>query len=148
MWGHDWSRRAVLVVDDGEDEVAALVERGEIHVHRGAFSRLSPAGRRVVITHEVTHLATKAARGQGVPTWLIEGFADYVGYLNAGIPVAQAAQELATEVRAGRVPRTLPAEAAFDGERTALGVRAELAGGVPAGAHLRRDRQSSGSTAP
>jgi hypothetical protein len=115
VWGDDWARRAVLVVEDGESGVAALVEQGTIHVSRRAFARLSPAGRQVVITHEVTHLATRAVRGQGVPTWLIEGFADYVGYQHAGIPVARAAQELATEVRAGRLPRTLPSEAAFDG---------------------------------
>lgn len=115
VWGRDWSRRAVLVVDDGAADVAALVLRGEIHVNRSAFARLSPAGRHVVVTHEMTHVATKAVRGQGVPTWLIEGFADYVGYLHAGIPVARAAQELVTEVRAGRLPRALPTEPAFDG---------------------------------
>lgn len=114
VWGEDWSRRAALVVDDDGEDVAALIRQGEIHVNRRAFARLSPDGRQVVITHEMTHLATHAARGQGVPTWLIEGFADYVGYLNAGIPVARAAQELATEVRAGHVPRSLPSEAAFD----------------------------------
>ncbi len=115
VWGQNWARRAVLVVAPGEEGVAAVVRGGEVEVDPASFAELSEAGKQVVITHEVTHLATKAVRGQGVPTWLIEGFADYVGYLRSGIPLGVAAQELQTEVRAGRVPRALPSEAAFDG---------------------------------
>jgi hypothetical protein len=46
---------------------------------------------------------------------MVEGFADYVGYLNAGVPVQTAAHELRDEVVAGKVPRTLPADDEFSG---------------------------------
>jgi hypothetical protein len=120
VWGRDWDRTAVLVVGDTATDlpdVAAQVQDGRVFINAEAFAELSPAGRDVVITHEVTHLATGAVRGRGVPTWLLEGFADYVGYLHARIPVRVAAQELAAEVAAGRVPAALPSEASFDGPR-------------------------------
>lgn len=125
VWGADWDRRAELVVVPDPDhlpasgdlaDVAALVQGGRVYVSATALAELSPAGRRVVITHEITHLATGAARGRSVPAWLVEGFADYVGFRHVGIPVRQAAQELGQEVRSHRLPRALPAEAAFDGD--------------------------------
>ena len=130
VWGRDWAQRAELVVaaDDGElgrllgggsglEEVAAVTRDSQVFVNAAAFRLLSDAGRRVVTTHEVTHLATGAVRGRGVPTWLIEGFADYVGYLHAGVPLRLAAIELTDEVRRGQVPSRLPDEGAFDGGR-------------------------------
>ncbi|MFC7643582.1 hypothetical protein ACFQX6_24425 [Streptosporangium lutulentum] len=59
------------------------------------YARLSEVGRDVVITHELTHVATGATRGGRVPMWLSEGFADYVGYRDAGIAVRTVAAELA-----------------------------------------------------
>ena len=67
----------------------------------------------MVITHELTHVATGATRGGRVPMWLSEGFADYVGYRDAGIPVRTAAAELAAEVRAGILPARLPGPGDF-----------------------------------
>jgi hypothetical protein len=69
-----------------------------------------------VLTHELTHVATRAAASD-LPAWLIEGFADYVGYRDSAIPVRRAAAELAAEVRAGRLPAALPARADFDDDR-------------------------------
>jgi hypothetical protein len=129
VWGRDWAQRAdVVVAADAQElgvlisgvdleDVAAVTKDGQVFVNAAAFRRLSDPGRQVVTTHEVTHLATGSVRGRGVPTWLIEGFADYVGYLHAGIPLQRAAIELSAEVRAGKVPRSLPDEAAFDGGR-------------------------------
>jgi len=55
-----------------------------------------------------------------MPTWLAEGFADYVGYLHSGIATDFAAQELAADVRAGRVPTQLPDNNEFDGNSKQL----------------------------
>jgi hypothetical protein len=55
-----------------------------------------------------------------MPSWLIEGFADYVGNLGSGQPVRQAARELADEVRAGTLPAALPTDADFDGSSQRL----------------------------
>ncbi len=102
------------------DGLAAVADDGRVIVVPELFARLTPTGRAVVLTHELTHVA--AGTG-GLPIWLYEGFADYVAYRDAGLPVPVAAAELAAEVRAGRVPRGLPGPADFslqgDGVRLA-----------------------------
>jgi hypothetical protein len=79
------------------------------------LSRLDPAGRRLVVQHELTHIATRADTVDQMPTWLIEGFADYVGNLGSSQSVPLAARELAGEVRRGAVPAALPTDAEFAG---------------------------------
>lgn len=141
VWGSRWARRVVLlvpstqrelskVVDDyGDLDHIAAVATAEVQTHPGHpdpvgdrvginpdnWPKLSALGRRIVLTHELTHVATRSVTGASMPTWLAEGFADYVGYLNSGIPTGFAAQELAAEVRTGKVPARLPADAQFDG---------------------------------
>ncbi|WP_067794325.1 hypothetical protein [Actinomadura formosensis] len=91
--------------------------RGEdrVIVSPGTFGRLNGLGRDVVLTHELTHVATGGARDRRTPLWLIEGFADYVGYRRVKISVRSAAGELRREVTAGRPPDALPAAAEFAG---------------------------------
>jgi hypothetical protein len=78
------------------------------------LSRLDPAGRRLVIQHELTHIATRAVTDDQMPTWLIEGFADYVGNLGSGRTDTDIAPELTSDVRAGRLPQALPLATDFD----------------------------------
>lgn len=52
--------------------------------------------------------------------WLSEGMADYVGFSGLGLPRERTAIELLALVRAGKVPRVLPKEAAFDPSRTKI----------------------------
>ncbi|MEU6035179.1 hypothetical protein ABZ801_07195 [Actinomadura sp. NPDC047616] len=85
-----------------------------------AFARLNELGRDVVLTHELTHVATGGARDGRTPLWLIEGLADYVGYLRADVGVRSAARELRAEVAAGRLPARLPGRADFDGSSPRL----------------------------
>ncbi|WP_144069830.1 hypothetical protein [Nonomuraea indica] len=92
------------------DGLAAVADDDRVIVVPGGFDRLTPTGRDVVLAHELTHVA--AGTG-GLPVWLYEGFADYVAYRDAGLPVRVAAAELAAEVRSGRAPRELPGPAAF-----------------------------------
>src|SRR5690606_13839775 len=96
---------------------SAARARGEdrIVISPGTFGRLNALGRDVVLTHELTHVATGGARDRTTPVWLIEGFADYVGYLRTRIDVRAAAEELRREVAAGRVPSALPGAGAFSG---------------------------------
>ncbi|MBE1535140.1 CdaR family protein [Actinomadura algeriensis] len=89
--------------------------RDRVVVSPATFGRLNDLGRRVVLTHELTHVATGGARDDTTPLWLIEGFADYVGYRDAGIGVRDAAAELRREVTAGRPPARLPAAGDFAG---------------------------------
>jgi hypothetical protein len=93
--------------------LAALAGDGHVIVEPAGFARLSAAGRRIVLAHELTHVAAGAATDRGTPRWLLEGFADYVAFRDEGIPPPVAAAELAEEVRAGRVPRELPGPEAF-----------------------------------
>ncbi|TDE30050.1 hypothetical protein E1295_41360 [Nonomuraea mesophila] len=92
------------------DGLAAVADDGRVIVVPESFGRLTSLGKDVVLTHELTHVA--AGTG-GLPVWLYEGFADYVAYRDAGLPVRTAAAELAAEVRAGRVPAALPGPEAF-----------------------------------
>lgn len=139
-WG-PWRERVVVVVPDDTRELAALLGsdtdlsriaavataelrggEGEydpaadrVLVNPEAFGGLGAVGRRVVLTHELTHVATRGASGPAVPGWLAEGFADLVGYTGVDLPVSVVAADLAAEVRTGRVPSTLPVDADFDG---------------------------------
>lgn len=90
--------------------LAALADGDRVIVIPDAFAKLTDVGRDVVLTHELTHVAVGT---DGVPPWLREGFADYVAYRDAGLPVRTAAAELAAEVRAGRLPSALPGPDAF-----------------------------------
>lgn len=92
------------------DGLAAVADGGRVIVVPAAYATLNLTGKSVVLAHELTHVA---AGTDGVPPWLREGFADYVGYRDAGLPVPVAAAELAAEVRAGRLPRALPGPEAF-----------------------------------
>ncbi|MBO2452579.1 hypothetical protein J4573_36190 [Actinomadura barringtoniae] len=141
--GKGWSRRAVALVPNdpalatamaGEDqdlgEIAALATvapsatggRGEdrVLISPGTFGRLNELGRDVVLTHELTHVATGGARDDRTPLWLIEGFADYVGYRKAKVGVRSAARELRREVTTGRLPTALPGQDAFAGDSPRL----------------------------
>ncbi|GIH81515.1 hypothetical protein [Planobispora longispora] len=93
--------------------LAAMATADRVIILPGGYARLSEIGRDVVITHELTHVATGATRGGRVPMWLSEGFADYVGYAASGLAVRTVAAELAAEVRAGVLPARLPGPADF-----------------------------------
>lgn len=76
-----------------------------------AYARLTAAGRDVVLTHELTHVAVRATVPGAPATWLAEGYADHVGYTRAGLPDRQLLAPLIAEVRAGRGPLELPSNA-------------------------------------
>jgi hypothetical protein len=140
VWGDSWSRRAVVFVPATQREMGAIIDTtsdldqiaavataelsngqarsavgDRIIVNPANFVRLDALGRQVVVTHELTHVASRAYTGPALPVWLVEGLADYVGYLDTGLPVRVAATELAAEVQGGHVPPALPANAAFAG---------------------------------
>ncbi len=146
VWGEQWRRGLVVLVpgsgaelgelldsDGSLDQIAAVATAelsggaGEfdpsgdrVLVNPEPFSRLGQLGRQVVLTHEVTHVATRRATGPAVPAWLAEGFADHVAYRDVELPLGVSARELRADVRAGRLPDRLPLDAAFDGDNRAL----------------------------
>ncbi|MFF5257393.1 hypothetical protein ACFY4C_00500 [Actinomadura viridis] len=117
--------RAAALTGGGRDlhDIAALATAmptadgtgaDRIVIAPDAFERLNTLGRDVVLTHELAHVATGGARDGRTPLWLIEGFADYVGYRGRKVSAKSAARELHRDVAAGRIPAALPDRAAFD----------------------------------
>ncbi|GII76065.1 hypothetical protein Sru01_10470 [Sphaerisporangium rufum] len=102
------AQAATLAAPAAVSGLAALAATDRMIIEPESFARLTPTGRDVVLAHELTHLVTGAAADGRTPKWLVEGFADYVGHRDAGLPVPVAAAELAADVRAGRAPDGLP----------------------------------------
>ena len=75
---------------------------------------LRPAGRDVVMTHELTHVAVRASTFRPVPLWLSEGFAEYVAYRFVDLPERDVASALLARVRSAGLPQHLPGADAFD----------------------------------
>ncbi|MFF4271739.1 hypothetical protein [Streptomyces sp. NPDC001536] len=145
-WGTDWSRHVVVLVPNSLDGMAGLlgspassyrgiaaVTTGEtgapasapadrIIVNPDAYGVLGDVGKQVVLTHETTHVATRAHTSAATPLWLSEGYADFVGYLDSGRSPVQAAPELWRAVTDGRAPAELPEDAdfGFSGNATEL----------------------------
>jgi len=143
VWGDDWPREVVVLVPDTLQGMATLLDRtavdglsqlaavttGELRTDAGArgrttgdrvvinpvaFPRLSGLGRDVVLTHELTHVATRADDASAPPVWVDEGFADYVAYLGRPLGVREVAADLLDDPKALGALRNLPADKAFD----------------------------------
>lgn len=136
-WGRNWSRRIVVLVPTSLEGMAALlgspaadyrgiaaVTTGEtggsgrspadrVLVNPEAYAVLGDAGKQVVLTHETTHVATRADTTAATPLWLSEGYADWIGYLGTGRTPAEIAPELARAVREGEAPDALPGDEDF-----------------------------------
>jgi hypothetical protein len=146
VWGKAWARKAVVLAPATQHELSqvvgdfgnldhiAAVASAEVSVGSGKpdpvgdriginpsnWAKLSSLGRRIVLTHELTHVATRAVTSSSTPTWLAEGFADYIGYLGSGVPTTFVAQELGSDVKRGHVPHRLPVDGQFDGSSKRL----------------------------
>ncbi|SHG59522.1 hypothetical protein SAMN05443575_2339 [Jatrophihabitans endophyticus] len=103
-----------VATSDGQDVLTGRPYGQRVVVVPDELRRLTPTATRLVLQHEITHLATATWTTDATPRWLVEGFADYVGYLGNERPVAAAAAELRALVRRSGVPRTLPTAADFD----------------------------------
>jgi len=145
-----WDGRLVVEVPDSEqqldqalaapdgryDNIAAvttsvdgsLVPGSPVHVFLNpkVFDGLGPRGAQVVVSHEATHVATDATFAE-LPTWLLEGFADYVALAHAGIPVSTAASQILARIRKDGPPDHLPTADELDPSAPGLGATYEEA---------------------
>jgi hypothetical protein len=106
--------RGIAAVTTGEAGGAAKAPADRIVINPDAYAVLGDFGRQVVLTHEATHVATRAQTTAATPLWLSEGYADWVGYRGTGRTPAQVAPELRSAVREGRIPSDLPADRDFE----------------------------------
>ncbi|NGO15529.1 hypothetical protein G5C60_50150, partial [Streptomyces sp. HC44] len=111
----------------GGDAAKAPADR--IVVNPDAYGVLSDFGRQVVLTHETTHVATRARTTAATPLWLSEGYADWVGYRGTGRTPAEVAPELRRAVREGHLPAALPDDADFGFDGDAAGLARAYEGG-------------------
>lgn len=96
---------AVTTTADGSLSPGAPVR---VFINPDVFGTLEPVGAQVVMTHESTHVAT-GATFSSMPTWLLEGFADYVALDAAKVPLDLAAGQILARIREHGLPRGLPA---------------------------------------
>jgi hypothetical protein len=145
-WGTAWAkgdgRRTRLVIAADTQALAGLLDRSDtkgladtaavtvgpeeapahaVYVNGPAFDGLSTLGRQVVLTHELVHVATRATGDNDAPTWLEEGFADYVAYRDTKL----SADQIAGDALAAPLPESLPTTADFN----ASGTKAAIAYG-------------------
>ncbi|MEU6947080.1 hypothetical protein ABZ957_17875 [Streptomyces sp. NPDC046316] len=107
------SYRGIAAVTTGEVGGGPDAPADRVIVNPEAYGVLGDFGQQMVLTHETTHVATRATTSASTPVWLSEGFADWVAYRGTGRTAAQAAPELRRAVQAGDVPPALPDDEAF-----------------------------------
>lgn len=105
--------RGIAAVTTGETGAAGTAPADRVIVNPEAYGVLGDFGRSIVLTHETTHVATRAYTSAATPMWLSEGFADWVAYRGRGRTAGQTAPELQRAVRRGEMPAALPSDADF-----------------------------------
>jgi len=114
---------AVTTTVDRSTSSAAPVH---VFVNPRVFDPLGPRGSQIVLSHEATHVATDAALSD-MPTWLLEGFADYVALDHVDLPVSVTASQILAQVRRSGAPAHLPGAREFSGQNKQLGASYEAA---------------------
>jgi hypothetical protein len=116
------SYRGIAAVTTGETGRPGAAPADRVIVNPDAYDVLGDFGQRIVLTHETTHVATRRATSAATPTWLSEGFADWVAYRRQHRTAGEIAPELQRAVRAGDLPAALPADQdfSFGGEADGL----------------------------
>ncbi|MEG9225579.1 hypothetical protein [Aeromicrobium sp. Sec7.5] len=123
------SSRAAVIVPSRAQDAAALLGRAPdalgpvagvttslpgvgspvVVLNPGEFARMDPRGSQIVVTHELTHALTDVV-GTTAPTWLVEGFADWVALHDDTAPLATSAGALLTQVAQSGPPDALPTD--------------------------------------
>ncbi len=142
-WSGLWEHSVVILVPSGQEEAerlvhgrdlsdaaavsASQVEAGAAHrvlgnrviVNTSFIRRYNQLNLQIVITHEMTHVATRNV-GVGVPLFLVEGFADYTALRPVDAPLRITRPLLAAAVRGGHFKGTLPSDEEILGHNGAL----------------------------
>jgi len=97
-----------------------------VYVNPEVFAGLGRRGQGVVLAHETAHVAGDGPMSRA-PTWLVEGFADYVALRDSPLPLARTAAQIRDRVREEGVPMGLPSSSDFDTRGPHLGAVYESA---------------------
>lgn len=111
----------VAALTDGPIGASGLATGDRVVLNPDAFAKLTPAGRQFVITHESTHVAVRSSLAGAAPLWLVEGFADHVGYAGSGRRRAELAAPLLAKVAERKGPTRLPTQGDFDPSQGEIG---------------------------
>ncbi len=128
--------RALGVEPDYYTQIAAVTGSADgstapgspvhVYVNPDVFDTLGRAGQEVVLDHEAAHVAGDGPRSRA-PTWLVEGFADYVALRETALPLRKTAAQVRARVRRDGLPTALPGTADFDTRGPHLGAVYESA---------------------
>ncbi|AQT79697.1 hypothetical protein B1R94_11085 [Mycolicibacterium litorale] len=117
FWGTDWDREIVVIATDSEPQFVAqaglnpngrwsdiaavsVADGVDFNRHQASGQRMviapgassmSDSSLRIVLTHELFHLAARADTALDAPRWLVEGTADFVARPPAPLPATAAA---------------------------------------------------------
>lgn len=117
FWGTDWDRDIVVIATDsdaqflaqagldpsrqwGDIAAVSVADHVDLEHHRAdgqrivfapGASAMSDASLRIVLTHELFHLAARADTAPDAPRWLTEGVADFVARPPGALPADAAA---------------------------------------------------------
>lgn len=138
--GRTWGEKTVVILPSNHEELQYLLENPDVPYEFAAvaspeFTTLEAdylglfAGTRVVINpenfspgaafnrllirHEITHVAMFERTGPLTPKWFVEGIAEYVGNAGSDLPAYRLASELAELVDEEGVPDYLPLDSDF-----------------------------------
>lgn len=145
VWGTAWTQRVVILVPDtttelqrigrvsfGIDRLAAIAIATSVDYESGSatgqrvllnpdtLGQLGPTATLALMTHEISHLAARTVTRDSTPTWLVEGFADFVGFGAVNAKPRQVAAGLGVQIRAGATPVDLPSNAQFAAQSAGL----------------------------
>lgn len=122
----------IAAVTSSSDGTSGTTTPVHVFVNPRVYAGMTAPAARVVMTHEVVHVATRSPVSP-VPLWWAEGVAEYVGFAAVDIPVRRSLLSAATTDLIARVarrgpPRRLPGTTAFAGpERDSAYASARLA---------------------
>ncbi|UYB42879.1 hypothetical protein SLV14_005789 [Streptomyces sp. Je 1-4] len=103
----------IAAVTTGEAGVSTTAPADRVIINPDAYEELNDLGRRVVLTHETAHVATRMATTAATPLWLSEGFADWAAYRGIRRKAALTAPELTRAAATGKLPARLPTDEDF-----------------------------------
>ncbi|MAS56607.1 MAG: hypothetical protein CMJ44_18645 [Pimelobacter sp.] len=105
--------RQIAAVTGSADGSVSEVSAVHVYVNPEVFAGLGMVGREVVLAHEATHVAGDGPTSRA-PTWLVEGFADYVALRDTDLPRSRTAAQIRQRIAVEGVPDELPKSADFD----------------------------------